>query len=332
MIIGTLKEKPSWEHRVALVPQSVRQLIVAGHTVLVEKNAGASAGYEVAQYEEAGAKIMSAEEIYKQSEVIAKIWAPMPEEYKFLQAGQMIIANFESWQYPERTDCWKEHKIKAVALERLPRLSRVQDIDILSSQNNLAGYKAGLLAMNMLNQSVPLMMTSAGNLTPVKALVLGTGVAGLQAIATLGRMGAIVWASDIRPETEEQVKSLGAKFVVSNKENLEQQLAQCAILITSALAQNGKPPLLIEQDMLKKMPANSVAIDMAGGNIEGAEKGKVLDYGNVRVLTRMHLASEVANSASFLFSRNIYNLLMRRLEIEKDYEIWQHILLTKKEE
>jgi len=331
MIVGFVKEQPQWEKRVALVPEVVHRLKGNGHVVIGERGAGERAGYTDEMYKEAGAELTSSREVYAQAELVAKIWAPAENEEKYLTAGQWIAADFESLKYPERLEVWQRKKIKALALERLPRLSRVQDIDVLSSQSNLAGYKAATAALNMLGRSVPLMMTAAGTLAPAKALVIGAGVAGLQAIATLQRMGALTYGADIRGETGEQVVSLGARFITATKENLKEILPQCEIVITAATSVSGKPSLLIDGEMLQLLPKDAVAVDLAAGNIAGAENGRIVRIGKATVWANTYLAADVAHSASFLYANNIYHLVTRWHELENDAQIWPEILISGKE-
>lgn len=330
MIIGFVKELPQWEYRTALVPETVRRLRDAGYEVIGESGAGARAGYADEIYREAGAKLYGSREVWQHADMMLKIWAPAESEEKYLHEGQWIAADFESLKYPERISVWKRKKIKALALERLPRLSRVQDLDILSSQNSLAGYKAALTAMNMQNRSAPLMMTSAGTLLPLKALVIGVGVAGLQAIATLQRAGAQVTGADIRPETEEQVLSLGARFIKAEKAKISELLPQCGIVITAAYGISGKVPVLIDEGMLNLLPEGAVAVDMAAGNIAGSENGRVLRIGKVMLLASNHLAADIAGSASFLYSGNMYNLVTRLAGLQKDDEVWKQIFISGK--
>lgn len=332
MIVGIVKERPAWEYRVAVVPQTVKQLITDGHTVNIEAGAGERAGFSDEQYREAGANILhTAADVYEKSEFIAKIWAPKENEYVFLHENLWILANFESYKNPERTEIWEKYKINALALERLPRLSRVQDIDTLSSQHNLAGYKAALLAMDMQTKTVPLMMTAAGTLMPMKALVIGTGVSGLQAIATLQRMGAQVYGSDIRQDAEDQVKSLGAQFVPFNNVEINKLLPSCSIVIASVAVISGKAPQVLTLNQLQRLPFGSVILDMAGGNVESSIDGRLLDNEHYKLLADSHLASDVANSASLLHSRNVYNFIRRIDVIKQDYEVWTQILLTEAE-
>ena len=331
MIIGLVKERPAWEYRVAVTPQTVEQFVAAGHQVYAETGAGERAGFSNEQYIQAGASLLSAAEVYEKAEFMPKIWAPNEDEYAYLHPNLCILANFESYKKPERTEIWKKYKITALALERLPRLSRVQDIDTLSSQHNLAGYKAALLAMDMQTQTVPLMMTAAGTLNPLKALVIGAGVAGLQVIATLQRMGALVYATDVRPEAEEQIKSLGAKFVSSTPEEINKLLTSCQIVIAAVSVISGKVPQVLSAAQLQRLPAGAVVLDMAGGNVETSILGRLLDNGHYKLLADTHLASDVAYSASQLHSRNVYNFISRLDKIKDDTEVWQQILLTSAE-
>lgn len=332
MIIGFVKELPQWEYRTALIPETVRRLRENGYEVIGESGAGVRAGYADETYRDAGAELYGYREVWRCADMMLKIWAPSESEEKYLREGLWIAANFESTKYPERISVWKRRKIKALALERLPRLSRVQDLDILSSQDSLAGYKAALTAMNMQNRSVPLMMTSAGTLLPLKALVIGAGVAGLQAIATLQRAGAQVTGADIRPETEEQVLSLGARFIAAEKAKISELLPQCGIVITAAYGISGRVPLLIDENMLNLLPEGAVAVDMAAGNIAGSVNGKVLQIGKIMLLASNHLAADVAGSASYLYSGNMHNLVTRLVELQKDAEVWQQIFISGKGE
>ena len=332
MIIGFVKERPAWEYRVAVTPQTVEQLVAAGHQVYAETGAGERAGFSNEQYFQAGASLLNAPEVYEKSEFMPKIWAPCEDEYAFLHQNLCILANFESYKKPERTEIWKKYKITTLALERLPRLSRVQDIDTLSSQHNLAGYKAALLTMDMQTQTVPLMMTAAGTLTPLKSLVIGAGVAGLQAIATLQRMGSIVYAADIRQDAEEQIKSLGAQFVSSNPDEINKLLPNCQIVITAVSVISGKVPQVLSASQLQRLPFGAVVLDMAGGNVETSIFGRLLDNGHYKLLADTHLASDVAYSASQLHSQNVYNFISRLDKIKQDKEVWTQILLSSSEE
>ncbi len=333
MIIGFVKERPAWEYRVAVVPQTVKQLIALGHQVCFENGCGERAGYFDNQYIEAGAQqLRNAAAVYAKSDLIIKIWAPHEEEYGFLHEKLWIVANFESYKRPERLKIWKKYKINALAIERVPRLSRIQDIDTLSSQHNLAGYKAALIAMDMSTQSVPLMMTAAGVLPPMKALVIGAGVAGLQAVATLQRMGAQVFASDVREETAEQAKSLGAQFIETTPENIDKILPECGIVITCVGLISGHVPQLISAAQLRHLPMGAVVLDMAVGNVEGSVSGRLFDNGHYKLLSDAHLAADVAYSASFLHSCNMCNLVSRWDKLSQDKEVWSALLISQEKD
>lgn len=327
MIIGVLKEIRDGETRVAAVPPIVVKYAGWGMKIAVEAAAGQKAGFPDDEYIKAGAEICSREEVFAKADIVLSIWGLEPEQYYMLRAGQILIADFESGRYPERAE-WLSHKgVTVLALEKMPRISRAQGMDILSSQNNLAGYKAALLAMNSLNRSVPMMITSAGTLPPVKSLVIGAGVAGLQAIATLKRAGSIVYASDVRAAAKEQVESLGGRFLVvdekadfegqggyaseitpeyllKQKDLITEQLKQTDILITTALTGGKTVPVLVTKEMLWSMSGRSVIVDMAGGNVEPNEKRT-----DILLIQDKNLAALLPDSASRLFARNIFNLL-----------------------
>ncbi|MDY4842130.1 MAG: Re/Si-specific NAD(P)(+) transhydrogenase subunit alpha [Alphaproteobacteria bacterium] len=336
MIIALPKETTPHEKRVALTPEIVSRLIAWGYQVRVEKNAGTAAGFSDKDYHSAGAEIASdAAKTYAGANIVCKIWAPLPTEDKYLKKGMTVIANFQTLDNTKRTDKFAALGLTCFALEMIPRISRAQSMDILSSQSNLAGYKAVIEAVNRLDKAVPMLMTAAGTIPPAKVLILGAGVAGLQAVATAKRLGAQVYASDVRPQVKEQVESLGGRFLeIPNDENAEnaggyaketsenyrkkqklavsEQLPKTDILITTALVPGKAAPRLIDKEMLALMPSGSIAIDMAasaGGNIEGSAEGKETEISGVRILGASNLASELPNTASRLFANNIYNFL-----------------------
>lgn len=326
MIIGVLKEVRNGENRVSAVPETVIKYISWGHELLIETDAGEKAGFVNDDYLKSGARIVSREELWQKSDIILSIWGISPSEYDVLRKGQIMIANFEMGRYPERVEALAKRGITALALEKMPRIARAQGADILSSQNSLAGYKAALVGVDVLNRAAPLMITSAGTIPPAKALVIGAGVAGLQAIATLKRMGAIVFASDVRYAAKEQVESLGGRFlVVDDKSDFEgkggyalevlpdfllkqktlitEQLKQTDILITTAMSAGKIVPLLVSADMLDVMPKCSVVLDIAGGNVDVNTMRK-----DIKIIQDNNIVSEIACSASKLFSKNILNL------------------------
>ena len=332
MIIAILKEIKPYETRVAATPQTVKKYIDLGFKIQIETNAGELAGFSDEDFKIAGADIKnSAIETVVNSDIIIKINAPLPEEIKLFNSSQIILANFNNTISPSLVS---KH-ITGFALEKMPRISRAQNMDILSSQNNLAGYQAVIKAFSLLPKVAPLMMTAAGTITPAKVLILGVGVAGLQAIATAKRLGAVVYASDVRPEVKEQVESLGGKFIsietnndvstsggyVKNvssnylarqKEAIIKLLPQIDVVITSALVIGKKAPVLLNKKMLKYLPQNSVVVDMAsssGGNVEGSVNNQMTKYNNLKIFGGGDLITEVPNSASHLFAQNIFNFI-----------------------
>lgn len=336
MIIAVPKEITPDEKRVALTPEIVRKITLWGFSVFVETNAGRPAGFSDKDYQDNGAEIKySAKETYKNADFIFKIWAPLPQEEKLIKKGCTIIANFQALNQPQRIKKFAERQTTCFALDLIPRISRAQSMDILSSQSNLAGYEAVIEAVSMSDKAVPMMMTAAGSITPAKVLILGAGVAGLQAIATAKRLGAMVFASDVRPSVKEQVESLGGKFLeIPNSENFEasggyaretsddyqekqrriiaEQLKKTDIVITTALIPGKQAPRLITAEMLKNMPQGGIVVDMAiksGGNVEGSENGKITEIKGIKIIGNSNLASNVANSASRLFAQNIYNFI-----------------------
>lgn len=327
MIIGVLKEKKAGETRVAATDDTVRKYIGWGIEVLIEKDAGIHAGYNDDDYIKSGAVPSSREDIFHKADILLSVWGPDQDDYSLLKPEQILIADFRTARQPECISRLSEHGVTILALEKMPRISRAQGMDILSSQNNLAGYKAALLGMDTLNRGIPLMITSAGTIPPAKALVLGAGVAGLQAIATLKRMGAQVWASDVRAAAKEQVESLGGRFLsvddkadfegsggyaseitpeylLKQKEIVTEQLRQTDILVTTALTGGRDIPVLVKKEMLYHMPNHAVIVDMAGGNVEKNEKRT-----DILLIQNDNLPALLPNSASRLFSKNILNLL-----------------------
>jgi len=328
MKIGVLKETEPGEKRVAAVPETIMKYTGMGLDVVVENNAGSEAGFCDDDYLKAGA-VLTADrhEIYTKADILLRIKSVPEAEYGNLRPGQILVADLETGRFPERIGAFAAAGISALALEKMPRISKAQSMDILSSQNNIAGYKAALLAMDRLNRGIPLMITSAGTIPPAKALVLGAGVAGLQAIATLKRMGAVVYASDVRAAAREQVESLGGRFLVvddeadfetsggyagqvspeyllKQKEKISEQLRQTDILITTALSGGKTVPVLVTAEMMSLLPSGAVAVDMAGGNIENNNLRE-----DIVLIQDNNLATRVPHSASRLFSRNLLSLI-----------------------
>ena len=300
MIIGAVKETKHQETRVALTPDIVTKYKNLGFEIMIETGLGINSGFSDDEYIKNGVLVLkNRSDILKQADILINVWSLAEYEFKKLKKGQTLIANFE-----HNANCseLKEKGVNVIALEKVPRISRAQNVDILSSQNNLAGYKAALTAMNMLNRAVPMMITSAGTIKPVKVLIVGLGVAGLQALATFKRMGAIVYTSDTRAETKEETISLGGRFVEPDKQT--EILREVDILMTAVMPQ-GKPyPLLFTKKDVEKMPFNSVIVDLSCANVETNGLRK-----DIKVVQNMFFASEIANSASKLFAENVFNLI-----------------------
>lgn len=303
MIIAVLKETADYERRVALTPPAAQKLTADGTKIKMEKGAGKAAGFADKEYENAGVEIAEdAAAALKGASLLFKIRAPSAEETKRLPDGLTVIADFRTF-VPD-WELIKNRRFSLFALERIPRISRAQDMDILSSQDNLAGYKAAIEAVNMLNRAVPMMTTAAGSVMPAKILVVGIGVAGLQAIATAKRLGAVVFAHDIRPETREQAESLGARFV--EPERLNETIAEADVVITAA----GSPPrapILFKQKEIDLLKAGSVLIDVSG-NVEGPGSPETFTTENGAVVTvDRQMASLLPDTASRLFANNLCN-------------------------
>lgn len=336
MIIAALKERTPGETRVAITPETAQKYLDLGQDVIIEQGAGLAAGFHDNEYRNAGATIIkTATDTVKQADLLLKIWAPLPSEIKLLKPGQVIIANFQSFSVSSQIDKIAQTGVTGFALERIPRISRTQSMDILSSQSNLAGYRAVIEAFALLPKAAPLLMTAAGTVAPAKVLVLGAGVAGLQAIATAKRLGAMVFASDSRPAVQEQVESLGGRFIAIDADNniedrngyaktasagyLRRQksaitalLPQIDIIITTALVPGKPAPRLIDAAMLSKLPFHAVIIDMAaasGGNVTGSQDGIIKTLKGITIYGNSNLAALLPFSASRLFAQNIYNFL-----------------------
>ena len=337
MIIGTIKEKKKFENRVAISPDEVKNYVKAGHQVFIEKNAGLASGFTDKSYKEAGATISSLKEILKTSDIIAKINCPTTDEAKQLKGSSIVISQLNTQKEVDIIKIFNSKKISAFSLERVPRITRAQDMDILSSQANLAGYHAVIDAAQEFYRVLPLFMTAAGKVTPANVLVIGAGVAGLQAIATAKRLGAIVYATDVRIASKEQVESLGGKFVMVEDEEsknaetkggyakemsaeyqkkqealLAETLKEMDIVICTAQIPGRKAPLILKKEMLDNMKQGSVIVDLAvesGGNCEYSQLGKVVSKNGLKIVGHANVPGRVANNASSLFSKNISNFL-----------------------
>ncbi|MEX0610298.1 MAG: Re/Si-specific NAD(P)(+) transhydrogenase subunit alpha [Balneolaceae bacterium] len=357
MIVGVLKETAEYERRVALTPEVTKQLIGKGLNVWVEKDAGLASSFPDSQYEEAGAEIVSAkDDVLQKADILLTIQTPAVEDLKKLQKNTILISFLWALQHPGLVEKLKELHISALGMDAIPRISRAQNMDALSSMSSIAGYKASLIAANELDKYFPMMMTAAGTIPPSKALILGAGVAGLQAIATCKRLGARVEAFDVRPVVKEQVESLGAKFIevpleeedtetkggyakeLSQKnqdrqrEVIHEHVKKSDIVITTALIPGRPAPLLVTKQMVEDMAPGSVIVDLAaenGGNCELTEAGKTIVANNVKIVGPVNLPSQLANHASQLYSKNMLALLSLLVKEGKaDFNFEDEILLN----
>ena len=316
MIIGIIKETFPGETRVAATPATAGIFTNKGFKLLVEAGAGLAAGFPDVAYQKTGAVICkTAAEILPQTDILLKIKAPASDEIALLRRRSLLIGDLQNLTQPQLKEL-RDKNICAFALERLPRISRAQPFDILSSQNNLAGYQAVIKSLVLGNRIAPLMITSAGTIPPLKFLIIGVGVAGLQAIATAKRLGGKVFASDPRPEVKEQVISLGAEFLP----DFQPLLPQVDVIITAALTTERKAPKIITGKLLKKLSPGTVLIDMAsdrGGNIENSLDNRIIRTENVIIYGGSLLAAEVPTTASMLFANNLCNFILQFYSAEQ---------------
>jgi H+-translocating NAD(P) transhydrogenase subunit alpha len=337
MLVGVPKERESDERRVALVPDSVGRLIKSGIAVRVERAAGESAHFPDGTYTEAGASLADdSASLYGDADLIVKVRKPLAQEVELLRPGVILVSLLPLTTDADLLACLAERRVTALALELVPRITRAQSMDVLSSQSTVAGYKAVLLGAGRLGKLLPMMTTAAGSIPPAKAFILGAGVAGLQAIATARRLGAVVSAFDIRAAAREQVQSVGATFVASElvsqdaedvggyakeQSTEEQQRALEAIgkhlkdqdLVISTAQVPGRPaPLLITEAMVRQMRPGSVIVDLAaetGGNCELTRVGETTVAHGVTIEGPVNLPSTVPLHASQMFSKNVETLL-----------------------
>jgi NAD(P) transhydrogenase subunit alpha len=350
MKIAIIKERRPHETRVAATPETVKKLKALGAEITIEAGAGTVAAYTDQAYSEAGATIVpDAGSALAAGDIVFKIQRPMTaeeglDELGLLRQGQTLMAPLGALTNKELVQALASRGITSFALELIPRITRAQSMDILSSQANLAGYKAVLVAANNYGRIFPQMMTPGGTLAPSRSFIMGVGVAGLQAIATARRLGSVVTATDVRPATKEQVQSLGAKFVAVEDEEFkaaetaggyakqmsaEYQAKQAAlvadhiklqdIVITTALIPGRKAPVLVTEEMVRSMKPGSVIVDMAveqGGNCPLSEFGKVVEKYGVKIVGPANLPGELATDASALFSRNLLNFITPMVDKE----------------
>lgn len=357
MQIGIPAEIAIGENRVAATPETVKKMIHAGHRVVIERGAGLNAAYIDSSYEQVGANIV--DDAYLSSQIILKVRAPQGAEIQKLAPHSSVVAMFDPYRNVE-LDQFAAQQVSAFALELLPRtLSRAQNMDVLSSQANLAGYKSVLLAAAEYQRMFPMLMTAAGTVKPARVVIMGVGVAGLQAIATAKRLGAVVEATDLRPTAKDQVESLGGKWLDVPMSAEEQQradeaakngygwmpgeqylkdqaaivdkaVANADIVITTALLPGRNAPRLIHAETIAKMKPGSVILDMAvetGGNVAGSKCGEtVMTQNGVKILGVANIPATVATEASALYARNVFNF------VETLFDQDQKILLNQEDE
>ena len=362
MKAAVVKETAPGERRVALVPEGVTKLRPAGIEVLVERGAGEGAWLSDSLYADAGATIVSAAELYRDADVILTVTKPAADVVRMLRPGQAVIGMLAPLIYPELAAALAAQGVTAISLDRMPRtLTRTQPMDALSSQANVAGYKAALVAAAEFGRFFPMLITAAGTARPAKVLVLGAGVAGLQAIGTARRLGAVVSGYDVRPASKTEVESLGATFIeltagvsaageggyareLTAEEHQVQQdelaghIARHDVVITTAQVPGRRPPLLVTEDAIKAMTAGSVIVDMGasalGGNVSGSRPGETVVTGNgITIIGADNLPASMPTAASNAYSRNISTLLAYltadgALAIDTSDEIQAGVVIT----
>ena len=335
MKIAVLKERAEGETRVALTPETAKKFIALGADVAVEAGAGENASIADAAYTDAGASVGTADQVVTDAGIVLGVQAPDPALLKGAKPDAKVAALFDPFRDGERVDAYAKAGLEALSMEFMPRITRAQSMDVLSSQSNLAGYKAVLLGAAAVGCMIPMMMTSAGTVRPAKYVVMGAGVAGLQAIATAKRLGAVVWASDVRLAAKEQIESLGGKFIaVEGMEDFEDEsgyakpltpefiqkvndtvyeVARDAdVVVTTARLFGRAAPITVPASAVEAMKPGAVVIDMntaSGGNCELSEPGKTTTVGEVTIVAPLNVPSMLAEHASEMYARNLLNLM-----------------------
>jgi H+-translocating NAD(P) transhydrogenase subunit alpha len=362
MRIAVAREADSAEDRVAATPETVKKLKALGCEVAVEPGAGVKSGLPDAEFTAAGADVVAG--AVGNADVVLKVRRPGPSELVGYKRGALVIAIMDPYGNDGALKAMADAGVTAFAMELMPRITRAQVMDVLSSQANLAGYRAVIDASAEYGRALPMMMTAAGTVPAAKVFVMGVGVAGLQAIATARRLGGMVTATDVRPAVKEQVQSLGAKFIAVEDDEFKQaetaggyakemskeyQLKQAAlvaehikkqdIVITTALIPGRPAPRLISKEMVASMRPGSVIVDLAverGGNVEGTQPGRVAEVDGVKIVGYLNVASRIAASASALYAKNLYNFLeilidkkTKALDVKWDDDIVKATALTR---
>lgn len=364
MKLAIPKETAAGETRVAATPESVKKLIALGHTIAIEAGAGAAAGYLDAAYQAEGASIVaSAAQAQKDADLILRVRGPSTAETSALPEGATVVALFDPFNAAEQLGAANTRKLTTLAMEFTPRITRAQSMDALSSQSNLAGYRAVMEGAIIYGRAMPMMMTAAGTVAPAKVFIMGAGVAGLQAIATARRLGAVVTANDVRPAAKEQVASLGAKFIAVEDEEFKaaetaggyakqmspdyqakqaeltaNHIAKQDIVVTTALIPGRAAPVLVTEAMVKAMRPGSVIVDMAvsqGGNCPLSKDNEIVDIGGVKVAGFSNLPAHLPADSSALYAKNLLNFLPLitaedgSLNLDTEDEIVTAMILTR---
>jgi len=343
MRIGSILENQNIEKRIAITPEIAKKYIALGFEVLLSKSYGDHLGFRDEEYKELGVKICKDEkEILETTDVIVQLGLISNDKKNLLKENQAYIGVLNPYDNKEKIDELIKKKINVFSLELLPRITRAQSMDILSSQANLAGYKAVIESFANFEKAIPMMMTAAGTVPAAKVLVVGAGVAGLQAIATAKRMGAIVFATDVRMASKEQVESLGGKFLtIEGAENLEtaggyakeasddfkrkqeellsETLKKINIVICTALVPGRKAPIIIKEEMINNMQAGSIIYDLAaiqGGNTDFTEVDKVIDKKGVKIMGESNILNKLPTTASNLYAKNVFNFVLNLYDKE----------------
>ena len=336
MIVGSLTEDRNFEQRIAITPEIIKKYKNLGFDIVLSKGYGNHLGINDKEFSDQGVNILnSSEEVISKSDLILQHNILNQQNLKALKEGQTLIGVLDSYKNEEQLKNLAKNNINFFSLELLPRITRAQSMDILSSQANLAGYKAVVDSFAFFKKAVPMMMTAAGTISAARVLVVGAGVAGLQAIATAKRMGAVVFATDVRAASKEQVESLGGKFlIVEGSENLEtsggyakeasedfkkkqedllkKSLEKIDIVICTALIPGKKAPLIIKKNMIENMQSGSIIYDLAatqGGNSELTKVDEIVDYNGVKILGERNILNKLPISSSNLYSKNLFNFV-----------------------
>jgi len=342
-VIGSVKEDLTKEKRISITPESIKKFAGLGLAINLEKNYATHLGISDEEYKKNGANInFSKEEVFKKSEIILKVNCLSDEEISFVKSKSILIAQFDLNSNKDIINKLIKNDVKIFSLNLLPRITRAQSMDVLSSQANLAGYKAVVESFSNFQKVIPMMMTAAGTVPAAKVLVIGAGVAGLQAIATAKRMGAIVFATDVRLAAKEQVESLGGKFLmIEESENLETEggyakeaseefkkkqedllsetLKKIDIVICTALIPGKKAPLIIKENMIKNMKPGTLIYDLAasqGGNAAFTEVDKIIDKNGVKIMGEKNILNKLPISASNLYAKNLFNFVSNLYDVK----------------